>query len=163
MTPFVLFAASSALATPGGGAFDLVASVEVEHSREAAIEVAASRFNWMVRPIVRARLRPHVWNCESLELLERDDGLRLICDGHQPVDVRHDRESVWAGPDGDAYVVVLTSGSDTRRLTFSGDRGVLTWVYREDGDGLELQTELNAPAIGTPIAWTVRYTRRTQR
>jgi hypothetical protein len=146
---------------PPSGHYEVVPSLDgAQTVIDRAIDVVADEFFFMVRPIVRSKLRGVTDPCRYLNFDLDGDSVQTWCDRDDfafssPVDGQPRPFSL----DGDEGALVHERRRGQLIQTFIGDGGTRKNVYRIEDDELRMAVMVSSPRFDVPLMYVLRYRR----
>ncbi len=143
----------------GTFALDRAASDDVK----AAVDRAAGKFNFVLRPFARSRLTKANPVPKKVRIAYTAADVSVQLDGAPPlVAPRDGRKVTWKRDDGALFELTAHLEGGVLRQSFKGEDGERTNVYRLRPDGkLAMEVTLTSPRLDKPITYTLVYRRTT--
>ncbi|MDP7039411.1 MAG: hypothetical protein QGI45_09650 [Myxococcota bacterium] len=146
------------------GDYELLSRQDDKSRRQAAIEAGAQQFNFLIRPIARARIEKSCFVLSRLSFREKDGVLTLNSERNMPltsridgnpVDARtHEGEAIkfWRlWNEDNSFVQIIQSERGKRRARMS---------LNADGSILTIEVQILSDKLDGPLDYVSHYRRR---
>ena len=128
---------------------------------EQVINQVTARMNFLMKPIIRSRLRATNAPYKNIVIVERSDSNAISYDGRAPIRAPADGTAVpWRREDGERFQIWIKREGDVLRHHFKANDGErineFTWTT---SDTLNLNVTLNSPRLPEPVRYKLVYVR----